>query len=221
MTPTSRSTSRAKRASVGAAPAPVRALAAGQIEKGLVDRQRLDERRQALHPLANLAADARVFGHVRLDDDRLRTQRKRPCRRHRRADAEGAGDVAAGGDDAAAPAAADDDRLVGEGRVVALLDRGVEGVAVDMGDRQVVGMARAQDARRPAVRATGGVVAHDAELHKTIAAKARTARRRLAGAQGSNDGGAPPRLSLARTMAAGSSPRLAAKATSRRSSATT
>ena len=43
------------------------------------------------------------------------------------------GDVAGGGDDAAA-AAADDDRAVGEAGIVALLHRGVEGVAVEMGD---------------------------------------------------------------------------------------
>ena len=55
--------------------------------------------------------------------------------RHRRADAVGARDVAAGGDDAAF-AAADDHRLVGERGVVALFDRGVEGVAVDMRDGQ-------------------------------------------------------------------------------------
>ena len=51
--------------------------------------------------------------------------------RHRRAHAEGARDVA-GGRDHAALAAADDQRLVGQGRVVALLDGGVEGVAIDV-----------------------------------------------------------------------------------------
>ena len=45
----------------------------------------------------------------------------------------GARDVAGGGDHAAA-AAADDHRLGGERRIVALFDRGVEGVAIDVGD---------------------------------------------------------------------------------------
>ena len=68
---------------------------------------------------------------------RVRAELARLEHRHGRADAEGARHVAAGRDDAAL-AAADDHRLVGERRVVALLDRGVEGVAIDMRDRQRV-----------------------------------------------------------------------------------
>ena len=65
------------------------------------------------------------------------TELQRLTRRHRRAHAEGARDVAAGRDDAAPAAAADDQRLVGKLGPVALFDRRVEGVAVDMGDRQL------------------------------------------------------------------------------------
>ena len=55
--------------------------------------------------------------------------------RHRRADAERARLVAGRGDDAAlADAAADDDRLAAQARVVALLDRRVECVHVEMED---------------------------------------------------------------------------------------
>src|SRR5690606_29749979 len=52
-------------------------------------------------------------------------------------------DIAGGGNHAAL-AASDDERLVLEGRVVALFDRGIEGVAVDMGEMQAIefGMAR-------------------------------------------------------------------------------
>ena len=81
----------------------------------------------------------------------VRAELARLEHRHRRMHAEGARDVA-GGRDHAALAAADDQRLVGERRVVALLDRGVEGVAIDMRDRRARSIARAGAAaasRRP------------------------------------------------------------------------
>jgi len=49
----------------------VDALGAGKVEKCLVDRQRLDQRRQRLHGVAHLAADPDVFCHVGPDHDRL------------------------------------------------------------------------------------------------------------------------------------------------------
>ena len=124
----------------------VQALGAGEIEKRLVDRQRLDQRRQRQHHLAHLAADARIFLHVRPHDAGVRTQPQRLEHRHRRAHAVGAGDVAGGGDDAA-PAAADDHRLGGERRIVALFDRGVERVAIDMGDGESVAARRGAASR--------------------------------------------------------------------------
>ena len=42
---------------------------AGEIEKRLVDRQRLDQRRQRLHRVAHLAADPDIFRHVGPDHD--------------------------------------------------------------------------------------------------------------------------------------------------------
>ena len=114
--PMSRSTSRAKRASTFAGIMPCTPLGAGEIEKRLVDRQRLDQRRQRLHGVAHLAADADVFRHVRPDHDRgMRAQRQRLEHRHRRAHAIGARDVA-GGRHHAALAAADDHGLVGDAR---------------------------------------------------------------------------------------------------------
>ena len=86
----------------------VQALGAGKIQERLVDRQRLDQRRQRLHGMAHLAADPDIFLHVGPDDDGVRAQRQRLEHRHRRAHAEGARDVAGGGDHAAL-AAADDD----------------------------------------------------------------------------------------------------------------
>ena len=65
-------------------------------------------------------------------------------------------------------AATDDDGLVGDIRIVALLDRGVEGIAIDMGDRQRCQRAVAHEARGAALAATSG---RKIEVSKTIAAK--------------------------------------------------
>jgi hypothetical protein len=111
----------------------VQPLGARQIEKRLVDRERLDQRGQCQHQLPDLAADARIFVHVRPDHARMRAQPKRLEHRHCRSHPEGSGDVAGRGDNAA-PSAADDHRLGGKRGIVALLDRGVEGVAIDVGD---------------------------------------------------------------------------------------
>ncbi len=108
---------------------------AGEIEKGLVDGQGFDLWCQRQHPRTYRAADLDIFRHVRLHDGGVRAQLKRLEHWHGRAHAIGARDIAAGRDDATL-AAADDQRPVDEGRVVALLDRRIEGVAVDMGDGQ-------------------------------------------------------------------------------------
>ena len=78
-----------------------------------------------------------------------RTGLQRLEHRHGRAHALDAGDVAGGRDDAAL-AAADDHRLVGQLRIVALLDRRIEGVAVDMGESSL----RVRDGEQP--RAAAG-----------------------------------------------------------------
>ena len=91
--------------------------------------------------IAHLPADRAVFRHVRRDHHRVGTGLERLEHRHGRADAGEPGDIAAGGDDAAR-AAADDDRAVEKLRPVALLDAGIEGVAVEMseGERRELGM---------------------------------------------------------------------------------
>ena len=113
------------------------------------------KRRAFQHHRADLAADRRVLFHVGLDDLGLRAGLERLEHRHGRAHAVGAGDVAAGGDHAPV-AAAHDHRAVAKLRAVALLDRGVEGVAVEMGDGEIVKLGVAQEARRPAGRAGAG-----------------------------------------------------------------
>ena len=167
--PMSRSTSRAKRASTLAGIMPCTRCGAGQIEKRLVDRQRLDQRRQRLHGVAHLAADADIFRHVGPDHGGLRAQRQRLEHRHRRAHAIGARDVA-GGRHHAALAAADDHRPVGQLRIVALLDGGVERVAVDMRQRQRGQRVVADQARGAACAAPPGL---DIEVAEAIPAEAR------------------------------------------------
>ena len=130
-------------------------LGARQIEKRLVDRERLDQRRQRLHRAAHLAADADIFRHVGSDHDGNRTQRQRLEHRHRRAHAIGPRDVAGGRDDAAL-AAADDDGLVGQIGIVAFLDSRVKRIAVDMGERQRCQCVMANQARRSAGQAAFG-----------------------------------------------------------------
>jgi hypothetical protein len=119
-------------------------LGSGEVEEGLVDRDRLDQGRQRLHHGAHLAADMDVFVHVGLDDHGFGAGLQRLEHRHGRAHAADPGDVAGRGHDAA-PAAADDDRPVAQFRPVALFHRRVEGVAVDMGQREGIELAVARE----------------------------------------------------------------------------
>ena len=128
-----------------------------QVHERFVDRDRLDQRRELEHERAHLAADARVFLHVGPDHAGVRAQPPRLEHGHRRSHAERARHVA-GREHDAALASADDHRFVRERRIVALLDRGIEGVAVDMGDRKRVEFRMAQQARRAARRAAGYAV---------------------------------------------------------------
>ncbi len=181
---------------------------AGEIEKGLVDRQRLDQRREREHRLAHLAAGFDVFRHVRPDHHRVRAAAQRLEHRHGGADAIGARHVAAGGDHAAL-AAADDHRLVDQRGIVAFLDRGVEGVAVDMRDGERIELG--DGARGAASRMAGSAPPCPAR-------SARQSRQKLTGFP------APRARRRARCgpwpISAGSQPASAANAAASRSSET-
>ena len=125
---------------------PVRSRKASSSESGSTGGRELE------HHRADGAGDLDVALHARADHHRLGAELQRLEHRHGRADAVDPRDVAGGGDDAAV-AAADDDRLVGEAGVVALLHRGVEGVAVEMGDGEARSARGAQGARAAAGRA--------------------------------------------------------------------
>ena len=97
----------------------------------------------------------RYFSMSGLMTDGARAKLQRPRHRHGRAHAVAPGDVA-GGEHHAALAAADDQRLVDQIRMVALLHRGVEGVAIDMGNGQGGELGMGNDPRRAAAAAGAG-----------------------------------------------------------------
>ncbi len=104
------------------------------IEIGLIERQRLDQRRVVGKDRVDLARDGAIDVEARRHEHQLRALAHRRGRRHGRAHAEGAGLIARRGHHASLSAVADRDRPPAKGRVVALLDRRIEGVHVDVDD---------------------------------------------------------------------------------------
>ena len=113
---------------------PQRLLDAGEIGVGLVEAHRLQSVQLGAHELPDLARLLAVGGEVGRDDDRGRAQPARLGGGHRGADAELARLVGGGRDDRARPGAGDDHRLALQLRAPDQLDRGVERVAVEVGD---------------------------------------------------------------------------------------
>ena len=108
----------------------------GQVEEGLVEREGFDGGCQILHHRADLAGDLRVDLHPAFHDHRFRAEFQGLKHRHGGPHALDPCDIAGGGDHAAPPAA-DDDRLVAQVGIVALFDRGIEGIAIHMRDPEV------------------------------------------------------------------------------------
>ena len=106
----------------------------GDVEVGLVERERLDEWRVLGEDRPDLVRDRPVDVETRLHEDQLRALPPGGDRGHGRADAELAGLVAGGRHDAPLARPADCDRLAAELGIVALLDGRVEGVHVDVDD---------------------------------------------------------------------------------------
>src|SRR5579875_2939854 len=104
------------------------------VEIGLIERQWLDERRVFGEDPADLKRDRPIDLKARFDEDQIRASALGRERGHRGADAELARFIAGGGDHPALPRSADRDRLAAQLRIVALFDRGVEGIHVDMDD---------------------------------------------------------------------------------------
>ena len=106
----------------------------GDIKIRLVERQWLDDRRVFGEDLPDLERDRLVDVEPRLYENQIRAFSLSRERRHRGAHAELARFVARGRDDAAFPRSADRDRLPTQRRIVALFDRCVERIHVDMDD---------------------------------------------------------------------------------------
>ncbi len=127
---------------------PLRAL---QVDPRLVQRQGLNQRRQAVDGAEDALALGHIFAEVRLDHHGVGAGLQRLEHRHGGADAIQPRHIAGGGDHPAL-AAADDDRPVAQFRSIAFLDRGVEGVAVQVGDVQIAQLVMGDDPARGARR---------------------------------------------------------------------
>jgi len=134
----------------------VEAGGAGEVEEGLVEGERFDDGGERVHHRADRAGGFDVGVEAGLHDDGFGAELQGLEHRHGGFHALDAGDVAGGGDDAAA-AAADDDGLVREGRVVAFLDGGEEGVAIHVGDGEGEEFGVPGQPRGPAGRAAVAV----------------------------------------------------------------
>ena len=107
---------------------------ARDIEERLVDRERLDQRRDLAEQPHHLRRVVRVPLEVRLEHDRLRAAAQRHGHRHRRVDAVLAGLVGGGGDDRTQRPVPDDDRLADQLGMLEQLDGGEERVHVHVQD---------------------------------------------------------------------------------------
>ena len=105
-----------------------------EVEEGFIDRQGFDKRRDVAHQFADLSPHGAVFFHIRPDHRRIGAELEGLEHGHRRVHPLDPGDVTGRRDDTAL-SAAHDHRFVPQGGVIALLDAGIERIAVDMGDR--------------------------------------------------------------------------------------
>ena len=106
----------------------------GHIEIGFVKRERLDQRRVVSIDCVNFTRDRALGVEPRRDEHEVRAFAHRRARQHRRAHAKFARLIACGGHNASLRSVADSDRAPTPRGVIALLDRGVESVHVDMND---------------------------------------------------------------------------------------
>src|SRR5579859_74703 len=143
----------------------VQPLGAGKVHPGLVERQVLNERRQARGHAKDALAFRAVLVEVRLDHHRLWAKLQGPEHGHRRTHALNAGDVAAGRHDPAL-APADDHGLVAKFWSVAFFDGCIKSVAVHVGYAKLRQLLMRYDPRRAAC---GAAPARRLALPKAVA----------------------------------------------------
>jgi hypothetical protein len=126
----------------------------GDVEIGLVARQRLDDPSMFGEDGADLQRDFAVDVETRFQENQLGALATRGDRRHRGADAELPRFIACSRHDATFAGASDGDRLAAQIRLVALFDEGAKRIHVDMNDlaRPPRGGRRAAD--------VGGITDH-------------------------------------------------------------
>ncbi len=108
-------------------------FAAGYIEKGLVDGNGLDQRRELLKDLKDLTRDLRIAFHAWLNDDHSRTQAHRAGDRHGAMAAEGSRFVAGSRDNATALRISSDQQgLAAPLGMIKLFNRGEECIHVEV-----------------------------------------------------------------------------------------
>src|SRR5437868_5383450 len=116
----------------------------------------------AVEKIVRIASLTRLyFPIIRLNDSGVRTKLQRLEHRHGRVHAEGASHIAGRDDNTASARMADDQRLAGELRPVALLDGGVEGIAIDVGDTEALDLHMRQQPRAAAPDAHFGGAGDD------------------------------------------------------------
>jgi hypothetical protein len=131
---------------------------AAEVEVGLVEADHLDRLGVGPQDLHHLAGGLAVGGEVGAEVDRVGQPPPRHSRRHRGVDpGQLARLVAGGGHDGPRPRATDDDRLPLQLRPPPQLDRRIEGVHVEMGDRPGTGHTPIVGRARDAIRGRGGL----------------------------------------------------------------
>ncbi len=121
----------------------------GDVEERLIERQRLDERRERGEDVEDVSARLGVRRVVARQEHRSRDELAGADRRHRRVDAVAAGLVRRGRDDTAAAGATHDDRLAAKLGTSAQLDRHEERVHVHVQDHRGAPSARGLRPRTP------------------------------------------------------------------------
>ena len=109
-------------------------LVLGNVEEGLVERDRLDDVGVFVEDFVNLFGNRLIDLHPSGDEDKVGAEPLRRNGGHGGVDAELARLIAGCGDDTSLVGVADGDRLAAQFGIVALFNGGVEGIHIDMYD---------------------------------------------------------------------------------------
>ena len=111
---------------------PMQCFAGSNIQKRLIERQTFDQRREFPKNLENFCGDLLVSRHSQCHADQVRAAPQCLAHWHCRAHTKLADFVACGGNDSSVAATAHNHRFAAKFRVVALFNRSVERIHIDM-----------------------------------------------------------------------------------------